>query len=58
MGLQKVTKPCKKVLNTITGEIYESVIEASEKINISRSYLSNMLTDRQENKTTLRFYGK
>jgi hypothetical protein len=56
--LQKVTRPCKKVLNTITGEIYESVTEASEKINISRGYLSNMLANRQENKTTLKFYGK
>ena len=57
-GLQKVTRPCKKVLDIISGEIYESVTEASKKINISRGYLSNMLTHKQENKTTLRFYGK
>jgi hypothetical protein len=56
-GLQKVTRPCKKVFDVISGEIYESVTEASKKINISRGYLSNMLTNRQENKTTLRFYG-
>jgi hypothetical protein len=55
--LQKVTRPCKKVFDVVSGEIYESVTEASKKINISRGYLSSMLTNRQENKTTLRFYG-
>jgi len=58
IGLQKVNKPCKKVIDLYDGCIYESVTEAAKFYNISRSYLSNMLLGRLNNKTTLIFYGK
>lgn len=57
-GLQKVTRPCKKVIDIITNKIYESVTEAAKQNSISRSHLSNMLISRVTNKTTLKFYGK
>jgi len=57
-GLQKVTRPCKMVIDTSTNKIYESVTEAAKENNISRSHLSNMLIGRVINKTKLKFYGK
>ena len=57
-GLQKVTRPCKKVIDTSNNKIYESVTEAAKDNTISRSYLSNMLTGKNNNKTTLKLYGK
>ena len=53
-GLQKVTRPCKKVIDVVNGKIYESVSEASKQINISRSALSNMLTNNRKNETNLK----
>lgn len=58
IGLQKINKPCKKVIDTITNKVFESVTEASKELNISRSYLSNMLIGIAINKTSLKFYGK
>lgn len=55
-GLQKPAGAYKKVIDISTGCIHKSVTEAAIQINVSRGYLSNMLTNRQENKTTLRFY--
>lgn len=55
-GLQKPTRPCKKVINTITKEIYESVTEASNCFKISRSHLSNILLNKKTNKLNLKFY--
>ena len=57
-GLQKVTKPCKKVIDVTTNKIYESVTEAAENYKINRTYLSSMLTGNRKNTTTLKFYGK
>jgi hypothetical protein len=57
-GLQKVTRPCKKVLDTVTNKLFESVTDAAKEYKISRSHLSNMLINRVTNKTTLKFYGK
>lgn len=57
-GLQKVTRPCKKVIDISTNIVYESVTDAAEKHKICRSHLSNMLIGRVTNKTTLKFYGK
>jgi hypothetical protein len=57
-GLQKVTKPCKKVIDTSNNKIYDSVTEAAKHNGISRSHLSNMLTGKFNNKTTLKLYGK
>ena len=54
-GLQKVTRPCKKVVDISSYKIYDSVTEAAKDNMISRSYLSNMLTGRFNNKTTLKF---
>jgi hypothetical protein len=57
-GLQKVTRPCKKVFDIATNKIYESVTEAARQHGICRSHLSNMLIGKITNKTTLKFYGK
>ena len=57
-GLQKVTRPCKTVIDTITNRIYESVTDAAKEYKICRSHLSNMLIGRVTNNTTLKFYGK
>jgi hypothetical protein len=57
-GLQKVTKPCKKVIDVTTSKIYESVTIAAEKYKINRTYLSSMLSGNRKNTTTLKFYGK
>jgi hypothetical protein len=57
-GLQKVTRPCKKVVDSLTNIIYESVTEAAIIHNICRSHLSNMLIGKVVNKTKLKFYGK
>ena len=55
MGLKK--KPNKKVIDTVTKTIYESVSHAAKAHNISICYLSIMLTGRQRNKTNLQFYN-
>ena len=57
-GLQKVTKPNKKVIDVITGRIFGSVTLASEYFNVSRSHLSNMLIGRVKNNSNLKFYGE
>jgi hypothetical protein len=57
-GLQKVTKPCKKVIDVTTNKIYESVTIAAEHYKINRTYLSSMLSGNRKNTTTLKFYGK
>jgi hypothetical protein len=57
-GLQKVTRPCKKVVDLMYGNIYNSVTDASISLGISRSHLSNMLSGRVKNNTNLVFYGK
>jgi hypothetical protein len=57
-GLQKVTRPCKKVKDTYTGEIFESVTQAAKCLNMNRTSLSRMLNGSRENKTTLIIYGK
>ena len=54
-GLQKVTRPCKKVVDISSYKIYDNVTEAAKDNMISRSHLSNMLTGRFNNKTTLKF---
>lgn len=57
-GLQQVTKPNKRVIDIITGRIFESVTLASEYYEVSRSHLSNMLIGRVKNNSNLKFYGK
>jgi hypothetical protein len=57
-GLQKVTRPCKKVKDLYTGEIFESVTQAAKCLNMNRTSLSRMLNGSRENKTTLIIYGK
>ena len=56
IGLKKVTRPYKKVIDTITNKIYRSVTEAANEHNISQSHLSNILAGREINKTSLKFY--
>jgi len=56
VGLQTVNRPCKKIINTETGFIYESLTDASKDIGLTRSYVSNMLIGNKPNKTKLQFY--
>lgn len=43
----------KKVLNTSTQEIFDTVTLAAKSININRGYLSNMLLNKNKNKTNM-----
>lgn len=45
----------KKVINTFTQEIYESCLDAAKDLNINRQYLSQQLTGKRKNKTTLKY---
>ena len=45
----------KQVIDIKNNKVYRSVSEASKKINISRTYLSNMLNGIVPNHTTLKF---
>lgn len=46
----------KKVINTLTNEVYEDILQASKIIDVSYTKLYNMLTGRTINKTNLKFY--
>jgi len=48
----------KKVVNTITKEIFNSVKEASLSVGYSSPYLSEMLSGKYKNKTNLIYYIK
>ena len=45
----------KQVIDIKNNKVYRSISEASKKINISRTYLSNMLNGIVPNHTTLKF---
>ena len=45
-------------MDTSNNKIYNSVTEAAKNNVISRSHLSNMLTGKFNNKTTLKLYAK
>ena len=49
------SKQSKKVINIITNEIYNSIFEASQKLNINYRTLSYQLNDAKINKTNLIF---
>jgi len=57
-GLIKVTRPCKKIIDSITNKVYESVKEAAELNNITKGHLSDMLNGRKRNTTNLEFFKK
>lgn len=46
----------KKVINIMTGEVFDTVTNASKSIGITNLHLSSMLVGRNKNKTNLRFY--
>lgn len=46
----------KKIINTDTLEVFNSLTDACNSLNISRSHLSNMLSGKRTNKTNLKFY--
>ena len=56
--LSMLGKNCKKVINTETGEIYNSIKEAADKNGILRYNLSSYLTKRSKNITPLEYYRK
>lgn len=47
--------PCKKVINYETKEIFNSIKEASDVLNISQYYLSQQLNGKRRNKTKLMY---
>jgi hypothetical protein len=58
-GLQKVTKPnMMSVIDKVSGNLYESISEASRQTGWSVSHLRNMLLNNITNKTNLELYGK
>lgn len=46
----------KKILNTITGEVYSSIVEAADKNNLIAGTLTARLNGRLINKTNLKYY--
>lgn len=50
-----IGKNCKKIINTQTGKIYNSIEEAAKDIGISRVALSLKLTGKTKNKTNLNY---
>mgnify|MGYP003659415438 CR=1 FL=1 len=52
-NLSKNSGQAKKIINTNTGVIYNSAIEASEALNINQYTLRNWLQGRVKNKSTL-----
>ena len=57
-SLDKLRKSlCKKVINTESGVVYNSISEACKVNNIKPSYLSQMLTGKVANKTQLRYHA-
>ena len=50
-----VGKNAKKVIDTKTGVIYNSIIEASKHLGVSRESISGYLTGRVKNKTNLTY---
>ena len=44
------------VINTITGEIYDSIIEAANKINMKSTTLNAQLSGQNKNTTNLKYY--
>lgn len=47
----------KKVINTMTAEVFDTVADAAKSIGITSLHLSSMLVGRNKNKTGMRFYG-
>lgn len=54
--LSMLGKNCKKVINTETGQIYESVQEAALSIGMNRTSLINRLKGKWVNNTKLNYY--
>lgn len=54
--LSMLGKNCKKVINTETGEIYQSVQEAALSIGMNRTSLINRLKGKWVNNTKLNYY--
>lgn len=46
----------KKVINTSTGDIYDTLKDAAEKIGMKRACLGKMLNGINRNKTTLKYF--
>ena len=53
---ESLKNPKRKVVNTITNIIYNSVAEAALINNINKNTLSGYLKNKRPNKTNLRFY--
>jgi hypothetical protein len=54
-SIAMIGKNCKKIINTQTGKIYNSIEEAAKDIGISRTGLSKRLTGKIKNKTELTY---
>ena len=51
IGHKSKGRNCKKIINTKTGFIYNSIEEAAISISVKRTYLSDRLTGRVKNET-------
>jgi hypothetical protein len=56
-GLQLPTRPhMKKIIDTKTGNIYDSITDCANAIGLNRSYLNCMLRGKLPNNTTLQYH--
>ena len=56
IGLKSKGRNCKKIINTKTGFIYNSIEQAAKSISVKRTYLSDRLTGRVKNETDFDYY--
>ncbi len=55
-AFKKGERPTKKVIDVDSGKIYNSIREASEFVDMSKTMLSRVLRGHFKNKTTLKLY--
>lgn len=56
--IDAVNYTCKKIINTKTGEIFDSLTSAAKIINIKRTTLNAKLSGQNKNNTNLEYYDK
>jgi hypothetical protein len=57
LSRKRSKKASKKVINTMTAEVFDTITDAAKSIGITRPHLSSMLVGRNKNNTGMIFYG-
>jgi len=55
MAISSLDKGCKRIENTLTNKIYNSLKDAAKELNINYSSLSMMINNKRPNKTNLKW---